>query len=333
MQFEQLLKEYESGKVLGALVDSPDLPVEVQKLAKNHRSEYFANAEESPYFGDKVSYVNNYADKEGVAFPFATVLESDNDSLSDVQETGDCYSHAGRGMIDCNRRNEKLNGYETKFIEESATCLIYAMRGRRGEGMTLFEVMNACKAGIILEKEYMFGDGRKFDLRDYRKYWKYGANDWVNNVPREILEEAALYPIEDLATVDSMEEVRAGLFAGRAFACGSSINPARRRNEYGITTLQRSPIAHAMLICGIDTRKKYHRENLYIWDNSWPKDFYQGNPPIYGEEFGIKLPSCCYVLSESDTWKAVKQKGTFTASLIKGFPILNLPNYGTTGRI
>ena len=333
MQFDRLYEKYKSGEVVGALVDSPDLPLDIRRIAKEQRNQYFAEVDSSPFYGDKVNYVDILSEKEGVALPFATVLDVDHDSLSDVQKTGDCYSHSTRGMIDLVRRNEKLNGYETKFIEESATCLIYALRNRRGEGMTLYEVMNACKAGIILEKEYHFGDGRTVDLRNYDEYWPLGARDWVNNVPREVLEEAALYPIGDLATVDSMEEIRAGLFAGRAFSCGSSINPGRTRNEYGIVSLQRSPIAHAMLICGVDTRKIYHRENLYIWDNSWPADFYRGNVPIYGEEFGVKLPKCCFVLSESDTWAAVKQKGTFTASLIKGFPILNLPNYGTTGRI
>lgn len=331
MSFEQLHHMYENGSLIGAIVDSPDLPVEVQKEARRSRSEYFASCDSSPFFGDKVDYVNELADKEGVALPFVSVLQVDQDSMSHVQLTGDCYSHASKTMIDINRKNERLNGHETKFIEESATCLIYALRGRYGEGMTLYEVMNACKAGIILEKKYEL-NGKTFDLREYNNYWKLGAEQWVNNVPREILEEAAQYPIGDLATVDSMEEIRAGLFAGRAFSCGSSINPTQQRNEYGISGL-RGTIAHAMCICGIDSRKKYHRENLYVWDNSWPASFYRGPDIVYGTEFNVPIPKCSFILTESDTWKAVKQKGTFTASLIEGFPILQLPNFGTEGRI
>ncbi|MBK9284985.1 MAG: hypothetical protein IPM51_11820 [Sphingobacteriaceae bacterium] len=332
MPFEQLFKDYLSRKIDGVFLDTPDFSADVRKLVKYSRDEFFANAEQSPYFGDRVDYISEFANKEGVALPFSPVLDVDKDSFSHVQKTGDCYSHATKSMLDINRKNERLNGYESAFIEESATCLIYALRGRRGEGMTLYEVINALKGGIILEKLYEL-NGKTFDLREYDNYWRLGAQNWVNNVPREILQEAAKFPIKNVVTVSSMEEIRAGLFAGRAFSCGSSINPSTTRNEYGICTLQRSPIAHAMLICGVDTRKKYHRENLYLWDNSWPPNFYRGNTPIHGEEFGIKLPPCCYLLSESDTWRAVKEKGTLTASTIEGFPPLKLPNLGTTGRI
>lgn len=332
MHFEKLHQLYESGDIIGAIVDSPDLAPQYRKQARYERDVFIGDCEKSPFFGDIYEDIDLLADKEGLALPVVEVLKERPKALDDVQQTGDCYSHSTRAIIDISRKNEKLNGIPHSYIEDSATCLIYALRGHRGEGMTAYAVMNALKKGILLEQEYQAGN-KTYDIRDYKYYWQYGAGEWANRgVPPEILAEAAKYPIGDIGLVETMEEVRAGLFAGYAFSCGSSINPGRNRNEYGIVGLQRSPIAHAMAIVGVDTTKRYHRENLYIWDNSWPPNFYSGSGYPLFEELGLDL-KCHFVLTESDTWRAVRQKGTIAVSIIGGFPTLQLPDLGTLGRI
>jgi len=331
------LQDYKEGRKVGVHVDSSLCsPIQRSDLAAK-KADFFYNVEESPFFADKAPHLQDTVKKNTVYLPFAKYTAIDSDAGHGAQKDSDCFSWSTRLMLDINRLNQGLfgEGRKEQYIESSATCLIYGMRGGCGKGMTVYDVIKSFKGGLLLEKEYNTNEGKHYNFERYVDYYRLGVSKWCRSgPPSDLLEQTRKVKIGDYAIASDMDEIDANLANGRTWSCGSGIGVSSKRDEHGVSRLK-GGWAHAMAIIGVllwDWVIEVYGEAVYIWDQSWG-NWNTGVYPEWAKKLGIKLPQGYFLLRKSDTWKAVKAKQCVTVSSVEGFPKLKMPNLGAKGRI
>ncbi len=228
-----------------------------------------------------------------------------------AQNTGDCVSWGTSSAVDISRCCEIRKGKAFSYKKKQATALIYASRGHSGQGMSgAGAARSVYEDGILLELKYLNG---KYDFTDYQEYWELGTKWGRRGAPEDLKTVTRKNKVKTISLLNSMEEVRDALANGYAVACCSDIGVSSAGSP--ISRLKGS-WSHCMAIIGCDDRKKHSKETLYIWDQSWGKWKKVTNWP---KEYGPK-PEGVFILTESDTWKAVRARGSWVFSDTKGFP-------------
>jgi hypothetical protein len=244
-------------------------------------------------------------------------------AMRGAQRTGDCVSWAIRGASDTARSFDILGRHEPEtYLKRQATCGIYSGRGHTGTGASPARLSQYhVRIGIVLEQVYQTSD-ETYDFRDYEQYVTWGIQNGRSGVPEDLRQVTAQYGPRTTSLVAGMEELKDLLWNGYGVHCGSGIGVS----DYGdpVSQLQ-GGWSHDMQICGYDdrpdTRKKFG-EAVYFWDQSWGN----WNRVIAIPEEWKPWGQGMFALSESDTWRAVQQQGTWVFSNKDGFPAQPIDN-------
>ena len=262
--------------------------------------------------------------KDKLCAPWHFYLKLDPSSaMKGAQKTGDCVSWAIRGASDTTRCFEILGkGEPETYVKRQATCGIYAGRGHTGSGGSPARLSRyLVYIGIVLEQTYKTPKA-EYDFRDYDQYVSWGMKRGSVGVPDDLRAITMVHGPRTTSLVVGMEELKDLLWNGYGVHCGSGIGVSAYGNP--VSRLKGS-WAHDMQICGYDdrpdTRKKFG-EAVFFWDQSWGNWNAVENLPEEWKPWGQGM----FALTESDTWKAVRQQGTWVFSNTDGFPAQPMHN-------
>ncbi len=320
-----LLRKYSTGIVFGCFVPKDDCSPWWARRAGAYDLDAVMTELPIPVFGVGGSghqICGSGADR--LCTPWHHYLKLDPAAaMRGAQRTGDCVSWGVRGASDTARSFDILGRHEPEaYLKRQATCGIYSGRGHTGEGASPARLSHYhVHIGIVLEQVYQTNEGT-YDFRDYDQYVTWGIRNGRSGVPEDLRLVTAKYGPRTTSLVAGMEELKDLLWNGYGVHCGSGIGVS----DYGdpVSRLQGS-WSHDMQICGYDDRPETRRqfgEAVYFWDQSWGKWNQVTAIPEEWKPWGQGM----FALTESDTWRAVKQEGTWVFSNTDGFPAQPIDN-------
>lgn len=324
---DEFLSECGTGTKEGCWLDLDHLPEHIRRSARYAFDE--AKAEKPDFYFADASFITQGVGKGKAAFPYKCWMKLDPKGMSGSQRSNECTSWGARCNIEISRCVDiVLRGEPEAYIKRQTHAVLYGGRGYRGDNgaspITIHK--NACKNGIALEQSYC---GGKYDFSDYATAWRLGIQ-FGAGIPRDLLDEISMYAAQDYAVLTSEEEIQDALYNGNGVGVGHGSCAARNGGKDGVPWLASigRRCAHEECIIGYDDTRKYHRECLYIWDNSY--DFMidtSSVPPEY--TLDGKFPSGGYVLTATDTMRRVRNGTAVSNSMVKGFPARQLPSWAT----
>lgn len=323
----EYLSDCGTGNVVGCWLDLDHLPTDVRK---EFRRTYDEAKAENPdfYFADASVHIRQGVGKGKAAFPYKCWLQLDPQGMSGSQRTNECTSWGARCNIEVSRCVDiVLRGEAEAYIKRQTHAVLYGGRGYRGDNgaspITIHK--NACKNGIALEQAYC---GGKYDFSTYAEAHRLGIK-FGAGIPQDLLDEISGQRAEQYAVLTSEEEIQDALFNGNGVGVGHGSCVSRSGGKDGLAWLSSigGRCAHEECIVGYDDTRKYHKECLYVWDNSYDRGTAVGAPVEYTHN-GV-FPSGGYVLTATDTMKRVRNGTAVSNSMVKGFPVRKLPSYAT----
>lgn len=305
--------EYESGRLIGAIIDDPLLSDTLRRQARYETDEVFATIDAH---GDFSAIVGSSKGK--LCTPWKQYIKSDPDNaLKGAQGTGDCVSWGGRTASDTTRCWEIWTKGDEQYIKRQATCLIYSGRGHNGQGASPAKLSKwHINTGYLLEILFTDADGKVWDFTDYKKYMRIGMNNGRNGLPDAIIDITKQHRLQRTVNLTEMDAIADALFNGYGVHCGSSIGVSKVGDP--ISNL-RGSWAHDMAIVGFDDRPETHEKygsRIWMWDNSWGNWNTVTNIPTEWQPWGQGM----FALNENDTWRAVRSGGCWCFSDSDGFP-------------
>lgn len=327
---------YDSGNLIGAAIEAEIVPFDLRQYARNCKDEARETIGRDQYtFAAASGTGSMHRDYQGqICVPFQHHLKLDpRQAYRERQLQGDCVSMSKRTMRDQARCFDivALNQAED-YVKRSASADLYSMRGHTGEGASPSRIaVAATKIGILLEDVVTSPDGEDWDFSNYDQYYKIGARYGRTGLPRWIFELNAKYGPRQVAEINTDEELLTALWNGCGVGVGSSIGVSNSGGKAGVGFLSalKGSWAHDMAIIGFDDSKKFHRETLCIWDQSWGEwNRLTGWP----SEYGIR-PQGAFVLTLSDTMRAVRGGECHALSDSQGFRPRRQATLGAEGRI
>lgn len=337
---QSLITAYESKAIVGAAIDAEELPHALRQYARNCQAQFREIVGQNNYlFASAPGTGNLHGDWKGqICLPFVHHLKLDALlAYIGAQLTGDCVSWAKRTARD-HARCFDIGSMSAPFeyVKRSATSDLYSMRGHTGAGASPSRIaVAATKVGILLEGPVTEpGTGKVWDFSNYKDYCKIGMEYGKTGLPSWIFDLNRDKGPKQVAVIKTEEELLTALWNGCGVSCGSMIGVAKTGGKDGVAFLSAlsGSWAHDMAIIGFDDRKKYHRETLIIWDQSWgewqDKSLVQAWPKDYGPR-----PQGAFVLTLSDTMKAIRGGECHALSDSKGFRPRRQATLGWKGMI
>ncbi|MGV3484784.1 MAG: hypothetical protein ACO1RT_10235 [Planctomycetaceae bacterium] len=336
---KKIVDAYSSGQMVGAVTDTPLLTPTLRKYARNCRDQARNIIGRSEYrFATASGTGSLHQDWKGkLCIPYIHYLALDPRlALLGAQLTGDCVSWSKRTMRDMARSFDiKAMRKAYEYVKRSATADLYSMRGHTDQGASPSRIaVAATKIGILLEAPITSPDGETWDFSDYKTYHKLGMKYGKTGFPKWIYEANEDKGPKQVAEVESIEELCTAIWNGNGTGVGSGIGVSKRGGKDGVAFLSalEGGWAHDMAIIAFDDRKKYHRETLIIWDQSWgewqEKSLVQAWPADYGPR-----PQGAFVLTATDTMKAIRGGECHALSDSKGFRPRRHATMGAEGLI
>jgi hypothetical protein len=317
---------YSSGTVIGCFVpQDPEAPWWARRAGAFDLDAAMAELS-IPVFGvgDSGAAIRG-SGRDQLCTPWHYYLRADPaNAMKGAQRTSDCVSWAVRGASDTARSFEILaRGEPEAYVLRQATCGIYSGRGHTGGGASPARLSRyLLEIGIVLEQVYRT-ESNTYDFRDYEQYVSWGVRHGRTGIPDELKAITQTHGPRTTSLVSGMEELKDLLWNGYGVHCGSGIGVSSQGNP--ISRL-RGSWSHDMQICGYDDRPETRRrfgQTVYFWDQSWGNWNQVDNLPEEWKPWGQGM----FALLESDTWKAVKQQGTWVLSQTDGFPAQAINNF------
>jgi hypothetical protein len=329
-------RAYSTHALIGAAIDSDLLPHDLRQFARNCRDEFRNAVSVNEYrFATAPGTEAMYGDYQGeLCLHFKHYLQIDPSlAFRGAQLTGDCVSWSKRTMRDLARCYDIGHLKQSEeYVKRSATADLYSMRGHTGAGASPSRIaLAATKIGILLEDVIESPDGEQWDFSEYKNYCRLGMEygrtgfpQWVYNLNRD-------YGPKQVAEIETEEELLTALWNGCGVGIGSSIGVSKVGGKDRVPFLSAldGSWAHDMAICGFDDTKKYHRETLIFWDQSWGRWNQINNWPV---EYGT-IPEGLFCLTLDDTMKAVRGGECHALSDSHGFRPRRQATLGAEGLI
>jgi len=299
---EELLKAYTNG-LKGSFFEPA------------HYEQFMASLK-NPYFGAAAPWLKD-SGKGKLSTPYKSLLKFCPTALGDDrQTTSDCVTHGTRNAGDISRSVEiDILGQLELWVARGATEVTYGLRGHCGAGMSCSRAAEiVTKVGFPVRKKY-----GKYDLSVYdgRK-----GNAWCpNNVPQDLLDQIKDFKFQTVTLIRSVEEARDALANGYGIAICSGQGFSSNRDEKGFCRPSGS-WSHCLTLIGCDDR---NGQMDFILANSWGK-WCDGGHPDFGQ-----LPTGCWLAHADTIARMIRGGGTFAYSNFDGFPVQNLPDYGSDG--
>jgi hypothetical protein len=336
---DRIVAAYGSGAMIGAVTDIDLVPRILRKYARNCRDQFREIVGKNEYrFATATGTGDLHTDWKGkLCLPYVHHISLDQRlAYFGAQLTGDCVSWSKRTMRDQARCFDiKALGKAYEYVKRSATADLYSMRGHTGQGASPSRIaVAATKIGILLEDKITGPDGKVWDFSDYKTYHKLGMDYGRTGFPAWIYEANREQGPKQVAEVESIDELCTALWNGNGCGIGSGIGVSRRGGKDGVSFLSalEGGWAHDMAQVGFDDRKKYHRETLVIWDQSWAEwqepSLVQAWPADYGPR-----PQGAFVLTATDTLKAIRGGECHALSDSVGFRPRRQATLGAEGLI
>tara|TARA_A100001391_G_scaffold14169_1_gene8231 strand:- start:1149 stop:2243 length:1095 start_codon:yes stop_codon:yes gene_type:complete len=301
---------YNTGALIGAVTDNQELPSDLRQFARNCRDEFRAEVGVNQYrFATATGTGAMHQDWKGkLCLAHLPAMRMDRMSYREAQLTGDCVAVAMRSMRDKARIfdiAERDLPYD--YVKRSATADLYAMRGHTGAGASPSRIANAAtKIGILLETEITSPDGEVWDFRDYKSYYKLGMRYGRTGLPTWIYDLNADKGPKQAAECQTLDEVLTALWNGCGVGLGSSMGVSKNGGKDGVAFLSglSGSWQHEMQMLFFDDRRKYHRDTLIGWDQTWG-NWNNITEADWPDEYGPK-PEGAYVLTATDSMKHVR---------------------------
>jgi len=172
-----------------------------------------------------------------------------------------------------------------------------------------------------LEQQYTTKEA-SYDFRHYDEYVLWGMRHGQVGVPEDLRHITCEHGPVTTSLVAGMEELKDLLWNGYGVHCSSGIGVTAQGNPVSQLT---GSWSHDMQICGYDDRaetRKQYGQAIYFWDQSWGNWNRVENIPDAWKPWGQGM----FALTESDTWQAVGQQGTWVFSGTNGFPARPIDN-------
>lgn len=335
----RLIAAYESKQMIGAAIDDGELPTVIRKYARNCQDQFKNDIGQNEYlFATARGTGSMHGDYQGkLCIPYRHHLKLDSVmAYVGAQLTGDCVSWAKRTARDHARTFDiDAAGANYEYVKRSATADLYSMRGHTGQGASPSRIAAAAtKIGILLETTVTAPDGKIWDFSDYRKYHRWGMDYGKTGLPKWIFDLNRDKGPKQVALIRTEAELLTAMWNGCGVSCGSMIGVSKTGGKDGVAFLSAlsGSWAHDMAILGFDDRKKYHRETLIIWDQSWgnwqSRELAKAWPVDYGPR-----PEGAFVLTLTDTMKAVRGGECHALSDSVGFRPRRQATLGAEGLI
>lgn len=310
-------------------LDLDHLPFDIREAARRAIDEAKGENPEY-YFGDASKFIAAGVGDGKAAFPYKCWMELDPLGMSGSQLTNECTSWGARCNIEiCRAVDIVIRNEPESYIKRQTHAVLYGGRNYRGDNgadpITIHK--NATKNGIALEQAYC---GGKYDFTNYRDAHRLGIQ-FGGGIPSDLLAEISGQKSEQYAVLRSPQELRDALFNGNGIGVGHGTCTTSLGGKDGLSWLAdtgRRNCAHEECIIGYDDTRKYHKECLYVWDNSYDRQAPAAGMPDEYKHKGV-FPSGAYVLTEADTMQRVSNGVAVSNSMVKGFPVRVLPAYAT----
>lgn len=334
---EQIGLLYQHGGFIGAITDNELMPHELRQYARNCRSEFRQDVGVNEYrFATATGTGDLYQDWKGqLCVPHLPLYNLDPNAYKEMQLTGDCVSVAMRSMRDKARGFDiDVRNLPYDYVTRSATADLYSMRGHTSEGASPSRIANAAaKIGILLETEITSPDGEVWDFRDYRKYYKIGVNHGRTGLPRWIFELNIDKGPKQIAEAHTLEEVLTALWNGNGVGLGSGMGVSKSGGKDGVPFLSAlsGSWQHEMQLLFFDDRRKYHKDCLIGWDQTWG-NWNQIKQSDWPAEYGPK-PEGAFVLTATESMKHIRTGECHVFSDSKGFRPRRQATLGSEGLI
>lgn len=331
-------RAYSTSALVGAAIDVEGLPHDLRQFARNCRDQFRNDVGINQYrFATSPGVGDLFGDYAGqLCIHFRHYLKLDPRwAFRGAQLTGDCVSWSKRTMRDQARTYDigQLNQAE-EYVKRSATADLYSMRGHNGAGASPSRIaLAATKIGILLEGPVESPDGEVWDFTDYKSYYKLGMEygsrgfpDWLFDINRE-------YGPKHVAEISTEEELLVALWNGCGCGVGSNIGVSKNGGKDGCKFLSalQGNWPHDMAIVGFDDRKKYHKDTLIFWDQSWG-EWNNIDAEDWPAEYGT-IPEGLFCLTLTDTMKAVRGGECHALSDSHGFRPRRQATLGAEGLI
>lgn len=246
----------------------------------------------------------------------------------EAQTDGDCTSHGDRSSTDTARCVEiDVKGEPERYEGRGATEATYGFRGHAGAGMDPGRAARfATKYGFMIRKNYP----GCVDLSVYDS--SIGAKMGRSGPPRCVLDICSQHPVGQYVMPNSADDALALFQNGYPCHSGQNVGFADTPNRKGIHE-RRGSWNHDMATVGCDDTREIWSERVYFVVNSWGEWNSQwGNwerdsklqkilgPPIKG-----------MIVVSAEVWERYFLDGQsiYFYSDVKGFPMQELPDYGT----
>lgn len=318
-----------TGNIQGCWLDLDHLPHDIRQEARRAFDESKGELGQEFYF----DFVGNHLAGSGegkAAFPYKCWLELDPNGMSGTQWSNECTSWGARCNIEISRCVDIVVRAEPEqYIKRQTIAVLYGARGYGGNnGASPITIhRNATINGIALEQSYLDG---KYDFTEYKEAHRLAIAFGRTGIPSDLKAITSQNRSEQYAVLRTPQELRDLLYNGNGIGVGHGACVSRKGGKDGISWIATvgSRCAHEECIIGYDDTRKYHRECLFVWDNSYDGMIDTSELPEEYKHNG-KFPSGGYVLTETDTMRRVRNGNAVSNSMVKGFPARVLPPYAT----
>lgn len=329
-----LVRGYQTGKIIGAYIDSDRLPSHIRKLAR-YQQDAFKREAPHPLFETAPKKGWKAGEWKGKrAFLWHFWLKADPEkALWGAQVTGDCVSWGERCKQDIRRCVEfLLKGEREVYLRRQATCLLYSGRGHTGQGASPSGIANwALRCGILLEDPaFKDSTGKAWDFSDYQTYVRHGMSYGRGGMPQAVIDVTSKNKVLGQSLVRDTEQLCDLLYNGYAVSKGFSLGTASSGNPVSRIS---GTTAHQTCIVGFDdtpeARAKCkaslgYEDTVIFSDQSWGNwNQVTGRLPEW-EPWGQGM----YIHSARDEQRFLNEREAYaTTGSIEGFvgtPIDNL---------
>lgn len=330
-------RAYSTGALIGAVTDSDELPHDLRQFARNCRAEFRQDVGVNEYrFATATGTSSMYQDWKGqLCVPHLSLYNLDRNAYKETQLTGDCVAVAMRSMRDKARGFDiDVRNMPFEYVLRSATADLYAMRGHTGAGASPSRIANAAtKIGILLETKVTSPDGEVWDFSDYKRYVKIGISHGRTGLPRWIYELNADKGPKQVAECDTLDEILTALWNGCGVGLGSSMGVSKHGGKDGVPFLSEldGSWQHEMQMLFFDDRRKYHKDCLIGWDQTWG-EWNRIKQADWPKEYGPK-PEGAFVLTATDSMRYVRRGECHAFSDSVGFRPRRQATLGAEGLI
>lgn len=322
---DDLIQAYRRRQIIGAFLDSPELPSDVRRRARYERDQAMRELP-APDFASAPKTNWKAGEWKGKrAFLWKSWIALDPTmGLFGAQLTGDCVSWGERCKQDTMRCVDiQTKGKRFDYVKRQATCLLYSGRGHTGAGASPAGIANwSTKCGILLEvPDFKDSAGKNWDFSEYRNYVQVGMQYGRSGMPKAIIDVTAKNRVVSQSNVKTIEELCDLLINGKATSVGFSLDTAPAGNP--ISKLKGST-AHQTCIVGYDdtelgramVKKSLGYEDTAIfYDQSWGNWNKLTDVPEEWKPLGEGM----YIHSGRDCQRHLNEREAFAASDVVGF--------------